>query len=467
MGRCHGRKCVIHYRAIRVLPAAALLVFQLICSPNASSQSAGLRQVQIASRWGGLGTPASTELTIAKQGAKFRLGHREIEPELLSSLVSAFRERAISELNLASLGITQEWLMKNSDGALSRYQGGPKVDAANQHALYRKKFQDQVFVSQLLSNIFKSGFHTDDYPSAQVRLVFEDGSVATISSNSQYPYMLPWKVEYGGANYLTYNANISRALAAILPTKAVNRSRISGGGLLEILEEAIGRALEPDMNLLDADNRATATLAELRERYSVVEAEINEFHHPEYGTQWSGNQPHETNLHVTLTRPDLPPSVVEALVLEYKDGKVEGLEGFLNGAEKYENFFRSVPWLIGYVGQKDKVPVRISYVHSTSFGDKALKTFADDMHAVGREEIAREVKAKQSEIVLLITGITYAESYWLIFPDRHMILWRYNGPSGLLNWGPSDFKTSECADYGEPFGGCVGARVDADGNLTR
>ncbi|MGB9123825.1 MAG: hypothetical protein WCE73_24635, partial [Candidatus Angelobacter sp.] len=64
----------------------------------------------------------------------------------------------------------------------------------------------------------------------------------------------------------------------------------------------------------------------------------------------------------------------------------------------------------------------------------------------------------------LITGTTYAESYWLVFPDKHMILWRYNGPSGLLKWKPSAFQTSECADYGVPFGGCVGATIDSDGN---
>jgi hypothetical protein len=95
-----------------------------------------------------------------------------------------------------------------------------------------------------------------------------------------------------------------------------------------------------------------------------------------------------------------------------------------------------------------------------------LKVFAGDMHALGKDDLAREATLRQSEITLLITGRTYAESYWLIFPDGHMILWRYSGPSGLLRWKPADFRTSECADYGVPVGGCVGATVDPRGSLV-
>jgi hypothetical protein len=120
-----------------------------------------------------------------------------------------------------------------------------------------------------------------------------------------------------------------------------------------------------------------------------------------------------------------------------------------------------------YVREHDKVPVRISYVHTASFGDKSFKVFAGDMHKLGRDELIQEVRSKQSEITLLMTGITYAESYWLLFPDKHVILWRYNGPSGLLKWRSSDFRTGECSGYEEPSGGCVGANIDSGGNLTR
>ena len=277
--------------------------------------------------------------------------------------------------------------------------------------------------------------------------------------------MLPWKIELRGTTHVTFNANISRALVALLPKNAVNRSRISGEGLLDILRTAVDRSLEPELNLLDADNRATAALATLRQHYSVLEAEINAFHHPEYGTEWSGNQPHETNLHAVLAKSGFPPNISEALVLEYKDSKVQGVETFLESASKYENSLMSVTWLADYIREHEQVPLRISYVHNASFGDKALQIFIKDMRALGRNDLVQEATIRQSEITLLITGMTYAESYWLIFPDKHMILWRYNGPSGLLKWKPADFQKSECADYGAPFGGCVGATINSDGKL--
>jgi hypothetical protein len=136
--------------------------------------------------------------------------------------------------------------------------------------------------------------------------------------------MLPWKIESDGATHETFNANISRALAALLPKKTVNRPRISGEGLQEIVRKSVDRAVEPQLNLLDADNRAGDALAQLRQHYTLIDAEINEFHHPEYGTEWSGKQPHETNLHVVLRKPTFPASVTESLVLRYVDGKVEG-----------------------------------------------------------------------------------------------------------------------------------------------
>lgn len=453
-----------HRRAIQMFTIAILAAVQLMSSTHASGQNLGLRQIQINSHWGGLGTPASSELMIVKQGSKFRLRHRTIDPQLVDSFLTALREPDIPQIDLPNLGITQEWLIRNHEGPLTRYQGGPEVRAQNQQALYRERFEDPVYISPLLSLIYQSGFHTDDYPFVQVRLIFEDGSDASLCSASQQPFMLPWKIELGGATHVTFNANISRALAAMLPKNAVNRPRISGERLLDIVRTAVDRALEPELNLLDADNRAAAALATLKQHYSVVEAEINEFHHPEYGTEWSGNQPHETNLHAVLTRSDLPPNVAEALVLEYKEGKVQGLEAFLRLAKEYENLLLSIPWLADYIREHNKVPARISYVHNASFGDKALEVFTKDMHALGRDDLIQEVTINQSEITLLITGTTYAESYWLVFPDKHMILWRYNGPSGLLKWKPSAFQTSECADYGVPFGGCVGATIDSDGN---
>ena len=178
-----------HCRAIQVFAIAILAAVQLMSSTHAGAQNVGVRQVQIKSSWGGLGMPAASELTIMKQGSKFRLGHTTIDPQLLAGFLTALREPDIPEIDLSNLGITQEWLIRNHEGPLSQYQGGPEVRARNQQALYRERFENPAYISPLLSRVYKSGFHTDDYPSVQVRLTFEDGSDASLSSNSQQPFM--------------------------------------------------------------------------------------------------------------------------------------------------------------------------------------------------------------------------------------------------------------------------------------
>jgi hypothetical protein len=339
----------------RLFFASAFTVFQLLSSICAFGQSTEVRQVEISSAWGGLGTPAKTELTITRAGSTFRLGRQTIAPELLKSLVLKLQESEIPEPNLGNLGLTHEWLIKNHEMPPDHYQGGPEVGAPNQKALFQRKFEDEAFMSRILSTIYKSSFHTDDYPSVRVRLTFEDGTVMTASSRSQQPYMLPWSVERPDAKFVTYNANISRVLVAILPKKTVNRSRISGDGLVDILKTDISRAIEPESNLLDAENRAASALSKLRKHYTVLSAEINGYHHVEYGTQWSENQPHEENLHVTLKKRGLPPSLVDAVVLEYGDGKIEGVDTFLGEINKYENLVLSVPWLADYMHAHEKV----------------------------------------------------------------------------------------------------------------
>src|SRR5262249_52146357 len=151
----------------------------------------------------------------------------------------------------------------------------------------------------------------------------------------------------------------------------------------------------PELERLDAENRVGPELAELREHYSVTESEINAYHHPEYGNEWDGKLPHETNLHVTLRKASFPPNVSDAVVLRYEEGKVEGVQMFLNTVGKYEDLALSVPWLNQFIRDNPKTPVQISYVHVSSFGDKAMRTFATDMKARGRDDLVEQVRAQQ------------------------------------------------------------------------
>jgi hypothetical protein len=100
-------------------------------------------------------------------------------------------------------------------------------------------------------------------------------------------------------------------------------------------------------------------------------------------------------------------------------------------------------------------------VHGLSFGEHAMQTFTKDMKLRERGDLVEKVRAQQSQIALV--SIDGAD--WLIFPDRHLLLWRYGWSRGLLNWTPNDFGEGECADYRVNEGGCSGREVSPKGEL--
>ncbi len=111
---------------------------------------------------------------------------------------------------------------------------------------------------------------------------------------------------------------------------------------------------------------------------------------------------------------------------------------------------------------------RLAFSHGVSFSDTAVQIFSDDMRAIGRDKLIVKTEAAKGQIALLIVGYGMEESDWLVFPDRHMLLWRYfqtpiYGKPDLLKWHPADFPRNPCARIKGNFVGCVGAEISPDG----
>jgi hypothetical protein len=83
-----------------------------------------------------------------------------------------------------------------------------------------------------------------------------------------------------------------------------------------------------------------------------------------------------------------------------------------------------------------------------------------------RPDLIEQVQAQQQDIALLIVGNTHSETYWILFPDKHMLLWGFDGPSGLLKWTAADFSAGECAEYKTKYGGCSGREITPNGELA-
>jgi len=452
-------------RGVRRFTAIAFVALCLFWPKNSFAQHRRVATITIKSAWGGLSFVKPQEFVIRNDAGTFRLGDRKVESVRVEALVSALDEPAEAKPDVGGLGITPAWLAEHE--AHAELESHIDFDHANQaqRDLFHRSFNDAALLNTVLRDIF-SGGRTDDDSSVEVAVTFEDGSSQSATAHGCFEFVLPWR--FSGNGTVAFNADISRAVAALMPKKAVNRERLVGGAFDGELADAVMENIKYEWNVVDAENQVAGVLTRLRSAYVVETAEVNPFDHPEYGREPGSNQPDETNLHATLTREGFPENVTDELVLADNNGDVKGVEEFLRSGSKYESLALSVPILKDFIRWHVNVPVRIVYVHDESFGDKAMQVFAADMHAIGKDTLVLDVKAKQADIALVIIDISYFEAYWLVFPDKHMILWRYGGGSdGLIIWPADDFRVKRCSEYQPVSGGCIGAVISADGNLVK
>jgi hypothetical protein len=441
------------------------LILPLFCLPVVSALGdTVIRTIDIKSSWGGLGTPQQTELVIRNDGKAYTLGRKRIEAASIDALVAAIKQPVISEPTVEGLGLTKPWLQEQlADIPKKSSWWKLKSGSAKQRALFENSFAEPDFIGKVLPSLFNFS-RTDDYPSVEVTLSCDDGSTVIVSSHSQYSFMLPWNVTASGTTFSTFNSRISAAVAALMPNKATNKERITGRDFDIELAEAVMKHLETDWNLLGVEDKAANTLTILRTQYTVKSADINPYHDVAFGTKWNKGKGEEENLHATLQRSAFPKNFYDTVILLYKDGEVSGAEEFIRNAKDDEDLVLSVPWLVQLWAKYPRLGISLLWVHNQSFSDKAMQNFAADMHALGKDGLANEVRRVQQDVALL--NVSYGD-YWVVLPDRRMILWRYESVMGLLGWKKSDFSARECTDYRGGTGGCVGAIVSPDGELVK
>ena len=478
--------------AFQFMIAAMSVVSWLACT----SGNVSVRQIEIKSYYVGLGVPQrSAAIVIRNERGTYRLGQEQVDPALVKSLVAALREPPLNKPDMLNLGITPVWLKMHIQSAEEKY-AAQFIDAApNQMELFRTSFADPQFIEKVVPGLFE-GYVFDDYPSATLKVTFENGFILSAHTHSAHLLLLPWEVTSRGTGLATYNAGISRSLAALLPKDATNRERFNGDDMDVRLAHAVWQCLKPEREILDVQNNSGDALPLLQTKYKVKTAEINsDYYHPEYGEGRLGDNRQETNLHATLQKSTFPSDLAVALVLRWRAGKVEGVREFLQAGDKYEALALSVPWLITYTRLRTVFPswddicdiliplsltrmyekgspralirTRISYVHDASMGDKALNVFAADMHAIGKDKLAEQVRSEQKSVVLLMTSGDFGQSYWIVLPDRRTVLWRSAGPPDLPDWKSSDFPAHECSEYQGVGITCVGAVVSPHGELVK
>jgi hypothetical protein len=440
-----------------------ILILFAACAFNFAQTNAS--EIKISSRWGGLGQPQKSELVITRKSKDFYSDGEKIDAALVENLLKAINAPQIEKFELANLGITQEWLDANAEAGVKEYADVYfSMGAPNQKALYLNSFKNLKFIEKILPDALRGGW-TDDYPYFEIQITEEGGGKTVVSSDNQPTFMLPWKISKGGKEFETFNADIPRAIVALLPKKFANRERLNGEYFRRVLAERVMREIQEDWEYLEVENKAADALKTLKETYTIVAAELNPYHGLDFGDEWGKGKTPEKNLHLVLRKNDFPEGFSVRLKLLYQNEKAQNPDVFLNKIDKYQDLVFSVDWLKKLLPNK-RSAVELRFIQMRSFSEKAMKRFAEDMNKIGKTALVAEVEKEKENIALIGVGggLEYYQSYWLVLPDKRVILWRYRY-ARLLNWSEKDFEAKECTDEISAGLKCVGAIISPDGNI--
>jgi hypothetical protein len=475
--------------------AGGILVCALLAQPQAVPLSASpeaasaVREIQISStrvNHGGAmrrspaqpgAEPDKTFLEISRNGDGYHLGDAVIDANLVGALANALRAPVNPEPTREDLGFTPAWLKANASSlgqsfAASTFIGGKPIH----QSAFELAFADPAAVDKAILLLFQPRRCVDCdrfTQSVEISIEFDDGTRVAARTSSEFPYMLPWHMQSDGKDTVAYNADISRAIAGLMPEKSANRSRLAGERLATQLGHILLTQEEHEVRLQEVESQTGGTLSGLRSRYSVESASIGNYGDPVLRKPEDENAADEQTLDLHLqASSDLSHNFFsDEVFLRYVNGKVVDADKFLENAPRYEKLVLSVPWLSRFVqDQSRKVLMRLSFLGGSSFSDAEMKVFAADMHAIGRDQLIPKVEAAKNQIAALIVGYGAEESDWLVFPDGHMLLWRYwqtpvYGKPSLLKWSSSPPDKKPCAKLGNNFVGCVGMEISAEGNV--
>jgi hypothetical protein len=385
-----------------------------------------------------------------------------VSQDSVVQLVRALHAPALRTPELENLGITSAWLTQYASVEAKRAGTLGEPNDERQQDFFRKSFTDLALVKSLLPRIVGSSW-TDDPVWVHVSVKFANGDVWAAETMNQPAFMLPWACKVAGRTTRTYNADISRAVATLLPAGTVNRDRLAGTGLEELIRWAVEPTIQTQWKMIGAEDQVGDSLALLRKRYTIRRSEVSDHLGLTFGVEANQGVPPETNLQADVRLASFPKNLVVAAVFPLQQGKPIGLDMFLQNGSKYESLVLTNPWVMSSLRAHGDLGAWLVFVKDASLSEKAMRIFTADMHELGRDDLVQQVAGDRDEVALL----NYYGNELILFPDHHAIVWRWGQYRELFKWPSSSLKTERCTEYNTVTEGCVAAIIRPDGSLEK
>jgi hypothetical protein len=172
--------------------------------------------IRIESRWGGLGQPSATTYSVVHRGDHYKRRFAAVPQDAVERFAAAITAAPVAKKEGVRRLATPEWLLARA----SESNTGVAVPVCSPEAkrLLNQHLANPEEAVKALERYFSARW-TDDYPSISIDVMFHDRRTIHLESHAQPALMLPWKI----GNVETWNPEISRAIAGLLPDDAEPR----------------------------------------------------------------------------------------------------------------------------------------------------------------------------------------------------------------------------------------------------
>lgn len=435
-----------------------LLVLGAGWASGVLAQTTGVASIVIDSRWAGLsaGPVPPTHVVVSWRAGHYVRDGKVIDAKWVQRLVTVLAADQVKSPSREALGLSQEWLIQHAQAALK----GLYLSASPAQArLFLSNYTNAVVVDEVLPDLCRRIQHTDDYPVVDVTVTMTDGRRIQFGAASQAPFMLPWYIGGGNSSVPTWNADISRAVAALLPAKALNRERLQANGLVDHLAGVLLDHIRNAWDMAGATGANSRLMEALRSSYTVQSARAMHAYNDDFESSAHFEKHHTLNIFTTLHRRGYPPNFKIFFVAP--DGGKGVSAPSAEVVSRYARAVLSTPWLVKVIRQSSGASIGIRIIGNRSLSKQGVKQFTKDMRQAGRPDLARRVRREADKVALLI--IKY-RGRWLVFPDHSAILWRAYSfePEDWLGFPEDAFTKHDC---NEGYGTCPAAEIDPTGHI--
>lgn len=345
---------------------------------------------------------------------------KKVDPKLINEIVGLLQNNGESDLSKESMsffGKDSLWLDQNAAKLWKEYRKNWKttkeIDSIAIGAIKDVRKANKIAISLQGSN------STDDYPFVFIQLINKNDTLS-VSSNGQYPYMLPWHIK----KHKVYNSRLSELIAELLPDKVPsNKERLSGKDFnYHFINEFYREFIKDKENYLEARNKYSRAFKLLEKEFEIKKAEIVDMSSIEWGGDF-GRRCLEMSLKDSTVSKN-----IEFYTIFGTNKFLNSPKKILYNKDKLINLLELNP-IYNYTLNCDNCLGEIHWVKSKSLSKEAKKKFKEDLFNNGIDKNKYNGRYRDA-IFFELTEYRDSEtsfSRWIFLKDGTLILWQLKG----------------------------------------